>query len=57
MSSDLVTVTLKSDGVDYIVDYADAVILRQKGLIVIPPDDGKALTTEDVFGAGYVPSV
>lgn len=57
MSKDLVTVTLINDGVEYIVEYSDAVLLRQAKQIVIPPPDGKALTVDEMFGAGYVPSV
>lgn len=57
MSKDLIYVTLISDNVEYIVEYEDAVKLRQKKLIVIPPPDNKALTVDEVFGVDYVPSV
>jgi hypothetical protein len=55
--SDLVEVTLKLDNTVYLISLEDAIIAKQKGLLVIPTNDGAALTVEDVFGADYESSV
>ncbi len=41
------------DGTTELVTFEEARTMRQNNELLIPEDDGKALTIEDVYGEGY----
>ena len=50
MASELVEVTWKSTGQTDIITREEADIARASNLLVLPEDDGLAMTREDVYG-------
>lgn len=51
MSDELVEITWKKTGQTDIIKRSEADIARAAGLLVIPEDDGLAMTKEDVYGS------
>jgi len=50
--SDLYLLTLKTGGINFYTE-EEAEELKENDLLLIPENDGKALTQQDIFGEDY----